>query len=129
MTNGTNVYPFSIKKKKAEIKNYTNEVESIFNNQNVCIGFRVRRDVLYGFAMEVENDWYTTKSLINPLWEGGFKNRKEAKNHLEIKSQEAINLRLFWIPLMINSLLPKKRNLLKGLIFWWHNSNLKKYLF
>ena len=61
---------------------YKHEVKTVISN-NIVIGFIARSYVIYGMVQEIPISWCVTKSLVCPMWEGGFATRKEAREHLE----------------------------------------------
>lgn len=72
------------------MKDKKHEIETVIVD-NVIIGFRARREVLFGIAYDIENSWYVTRSIVTPDWTGGFANRKEAREHLQLIADGNIN--------------------------------------
>jgi len=66
---------------------YTEEVLTVEVNHK-RLGFITRREVLYGYTPDIENEWYATRCIIKPNWNGSFKTGKLAKEYLKQLNKE-----------------------------------------
>jgi hypothetical protein len=71
-------------KKRLDVETVLMDVPTSIKDITVVIGYIIRHDNLCrNHNPLIPNDWWATRELLNPSWEGGFSTRKEAREYLE----------------------------------------------